>query len=137
MSVSSHPALASPATSPLVAPPKIPEGPTPYVYVLVRKDLSLAQQIVQAGHACLEAGFAFPRPARPTHLVVLEVADREALDAAARRLSLAGIDYQLFFEPDDALGHTALATRPLGRPAERHRLRRYPLWQAGRTAVGD
>jgi len=29
---------------------------TPYVYVLVRQDIPLADQIVQVGHICLEAG---------------------------------------------------------------------------------
>jgi hypothetical protein len=30
--------------------------PTPYMYVLVRQDLPLADQMVQVGHVCFEAG---------------------------------------------------------------------------------
>lgn len=36
---------------------------TPYVYVMVREDLPLPQQLVQSNHATLEAGLRFTAPA--------------------------------------------------------------------------
>lgn len=52
---------------------------TPYTYILVRKDISPEQQIVQAGHAALEAGFRFQKPDETSFLVVLQVPDQKAL----------------------------------------------------------
>lgn len=102
----------------------------PYVYVLVREDISLEQQLVQAAHAALEAGFRFQRPAQTASLIVLSVPDREALGAAAARLARHGIAHHLFFEPDFGMGHSALATRPVFLPKERHLMRMYPLFTA-------
>ena len=52
---------------------------TPYTYVIIRKDLSPEQQIVQACHASLEAGFRFPLPEETSYLIVLEVPNEKAL----------------------------------------------------------
>lgn len=102
---------------------------TPYVYVMVREDLPLEQQLVQSNHATLEAGFRFPAPRDTAHLIMLAVPDRPALEAAAARLDRHGVDHHLFFEPDFGIGHSALATRPLfGK--ERHLMRKYPLYRA-------
>ena len=56
---------------------------TPYTYVLIRKDISPEQQIVQAGHAALEAGFRFQKPEQTSFLIVLEVSDEEKLRNAS------------------------------------------------------
>lgn len=102
----------------------------PYVYVLVREDISLEQQMVQASHAALEAGFRFQQPAGDTSsLILLSIPNRESLENAARELQLVGIDHHMFFEPDFDMGHSALATRPLY-GAERKRMRKYPLYRA-------
>lgn len=103
---------------------------TPYVYVMVRQDLSPEQQLVQASHAALEAGFRFPAPGKNTaHLVMLAAAGEGALLSAARRLEDAGIAHHVFFEPDAGVGYSAWATKPL-KGAERKALRRYPLYRA-------
>jgi len=99
----------------------------PYVYVLVREDIPFEQQVVQASHAALEAGFRFERPEQTASLIALAVRDRPALHAAAERLARYGIDHHLFFEPDFGMGHSALATRPIHLPKERHLMRKYPL----------
>jgi len=52
---------------------------TPYTYVIVRKDITPEQQLVQACHAALEAGFRFPKPDQTSFLIALEVADEKAL----------------------------------------------------------
>lgn len=55
----------------------------PYTYILIRKDISAEQQIVQAAHAALEAGFRFSQPSEVSNLIVLEVANQEELLDAA------------------------------------------------------
>lgn len=100
----------------------------PFVYVLIRKDLSDEQKAVQIGHAALEAGFRFPKPELTASLIVLQVEDRAALMAAAERLDRYGIEYHLFFEPDFGMGHSALATRPVF-GSERHLFRKWNLYR--------
>ncbi len=48
-------------------------------YILVRKDLSHSQQVVQAAHAAQEVGFKSEPPSSPVHLVVLGVEDQAHL----------------------------------------------------------
>lgn len=118
----------SPETAPL-------EQDKPYVYVLVRTDISLEQQLVQASHAALEAGFRFAAPPQVASVIVLAVPSRDALLQASARLHQRGVDHELFFEPDFGMGHSALATRPLTAKKERHLMRKYPLYQASAARV--
>ena len=80
-----------------------------YCYCIVRSDLSAAQQIVQLGHACLEAGSRFDHPPN-TPLVVLKVKNERKLLDAAVDLSEAEIQYSCFYEPDYGIGYSAIAT---------------------------
>lgn len=105
-------------------------GIKPYTYVIVREDISLEQQIVQACHAALEAGFAFVAPAVTSSLIVLTVPDREALLQAQERLQRYGIAHEMFFEPDGGMGYSALATEPILEKKKRFVFKRYPLFQA-------
>lgn len=110
-------------------------NPVPYVYVMVREDLSREQQLVQVGHAALEAGNRFPAArGGPAHLILLVTPNQVTLEATARALLRQGIDHHLFFEPDFGMGHSALATRPLY-GAERKAMRKYPLYRADGRAV--
>jgi hypothetical protein len=101
-----------------------------YTYILVRTDLSVEQQAVQACHAALEAGFLFQRPQDHPHLVLLQVTDERRLLAEQARLEVEGIQHAMFFEPDNATGYSALATAPLSREAGRA-FRKLPLWKLG------
>ena len=100
-----------------------------YVYVLVRSDMPLADQMVQVGHACLEAGRRFCQPEAVSHLVVLSVRSQAQLRDAAREAEAMGIRCLVFNEPDDGLGHTAACTEPI---TGMHRpiFRRFRLWEA-------
>jgi hypothetical protein len=99
------------------------------LYVFVRTDLSLEQQVVQAAHAAAEAGRSFYRPEHGiASLIVLAVPNLAALYQARRRLESHGIEHDMFFEPDWNTGHSAIGTRPLV-DAERALLRNYPLWK--------
>ena len=108
----------------------------PYIYVLVRKDISIEQQLVQVGHAAREAALAFPaQPNDPiASVIVCEVPNREALLDASRRLTGYGVEHHVFFEPDFGMGESALATRAVELKKERYLFRKYPLYQAGTTS---
>jgi hypothetical protein len=116
-------------TSRLPTPASFELGEKFTVYVLVRKDIDLAQQIVQAVHAGAEAARAFYRA---THgiasTVVLQVKDQRALLAAQQKLCALGLPHEMFNEPDFGMGASALATRPLTRGERRH-MRGWQLWR--------
>ncbi len=50
----------------------------PYLYCFIRTDISTADQIVQVGHACIEAGKRFQYPEN-THLILFEVKSQQKL----------------------------------------------------------
>jgi len=94
--------------------------------VLVRADLPAADQIVQVGHACLEAGRRF-QPEEGCHLVVLSASNEIDLQLAVQQAEAIGIRCASFFEPDDDMGFTAFCTEPVSGHHRRF-FRRYALW---------
>ena len=92
-----------------------------YIYVMVRKDLPIWDQMVQVGHACFDGGKHFSRKWKPeTHLILLQVENEKELNEWQERLSEKEVKFTTFYEPDPALeidenpmGHTALCTEPL------------------------
>lgn len=99
----------------------------PYTYVLVRKDIAPVQVVVQACHAAWEAGLAFEDPVDTASIVLLEVPDQAALEAASKRLDRYKVEHRMFYEPDfGPMGYSALATRALTRKKERFLLANYP-----------
>ena len=101
--------------------------------MFIRKDLPLAQQIVQAAHATLEAGLsATTKPTTPSHLIMLTARDEPHLLQIHDQISMKGISTALFYEPDDHLGYppgyTAFATHPLNE-TDRHHFKKYKLWK--------
>lgn len=100
-----------------------------YVYVFVRTDLPLQQQMVQASHAALESGIVFgAKSNEPSSLIMLAVKDKEALLNAEEHCLHQGIETEMFFEPDWEYGFTAFATEPLTQE-KRHHLKGFPLWK--------
>ncbi len=108
------------------------EGPF-YVYVIVRKDLTAEQQAVQVAHAALEAGFHSSKPQEPPNLVLLEVENEESLLRAACKLERAQVKHHVFFEPDNEVGHSALAAGPLRGKVNRAHFKAYRLYRAADT----
>jgi len=105
------------------------------LYVLVRTDLSVEQQAVQAAHAAAEAGRQYYRAEHGiARLVMLGVPGPFALQQAQRRLTLAGLEFVTFYEPDNDVGESAVAVRPLA-DHERGPLRRWELWRAPPAAA--
>ena len=82
-----------------------------YFYNVVRLDLSLPQQAVQAAHAACMAGEAYGRSV--TSMVLLGIPDKASLEGLSKELESKGINFQMFFEPDWDTGHSALCTEPL------------------------
>ena len=99
------------------------------IYVFVRTDLSLEQQIVQAAHAAVEASRRFYAPEHGVaSLIVLAVSNLAALYKARNRLEDLELEHTVFFEPDWEMGHSALATRPV-LDVERKIFKGWQLWK--------
>jgi len=96
----------------------------PYMYLFIRSDLSIPQQIVQTAHAVDEIGMRY-KSKGTNYMVLCDAANADHLNTIAECLDKNEIDYEMFFEPD--IGeYTAIATRPLI-GAERRPLRKFRL----------
>ncbi len=84
----------------------------PYVYIAVRSDMTSAQKLVQSSHAAQQSGAKFGCPDN-CHMVVFEVKDQDELGKFCETAHGTGINYELFYEPDYNLGHTAVCTEPI------------------------
>lgn len=98
------------------------------LFIAVRADLPPATAAVQACHAVARA-VAGRELDDDTHFVLVEVPGKEELLGLAERLSTDGQQFELFSEPDDNLGPTALAT-PAGCRKAGKRFAKWPLWKA-------
>lgn len=84
-----------------------------WVYVFIRTDLPIEQQIVQAAHSALEAGRDLGKPKSTSHLILIGVKSEHSLNKVATELTLLNIRYHKFYEPDYDRGYTSLTTEPL------------------------
>ncbi len=87
------------------------------LYLVVRADLSPAQQAVQAAHAAREFASEYPEIERAwftgsNHLALLSVASEGELRALAKLAGDRGLRGSLFHEPDRNNEATALALEP-------------------------
>ncbi|MBY0548698.1 MAG: peptidyl-tRNA hydrolase [Candidatus Obscuribacterales bacterium] len=99
-----------------------------YFYVVVRTDIAMADQMCQVAHAAADAGRMFCIPA-DCNLVLLQVKDLAQLEKLAEQLREAELPHTVQDEPDDEMGHTALATAVVS--LEQRRLfRKFRLWTA-------
>ena len=107
-----------------------------HFYVLVRTDLPLPQQLVQAVHASHEAGKLHaqgnPYDDRIFSVVVCQVPSEYHLMKAYDRIKNRGIEVSLFREPDIDNQATALATEPV---SDRKFFSKFKLWRQRREAV--
>lgn len=58
-------------------------------------------------------GFATKAPAEQTFLIALSVKNAKALMKVADLLQVQGIEFKIFYEPDNNYGYTALCTVPV------------------------
>lgn len=97
------------------------------MYVLVRNDLPLADQLVQVGYACLEAGSRFQPAPCSSNLIALRVDGEVPLLASVEKIEAAGIRCIIFHEPDHGMGYTAACSEPVS-GSQRRVFRTFPLW---------
>jgi hypothetical protein len=85
-----------------------------YIYSIIRKDIPLADQIVQTAHSAFHAGnFTENLGDEIPSLILLEINSQEELIALSKKLFDNRILNHTFFEPDDDMGYTSLTTEPL------------------------
>lgn len=96
--------------------------------IVVRTDIPLAQQMVQACHASALAGTTFSGWQEDTRMALLAAKDETALIAAGLRLHQLGISFCEFSEPDHGIGFSALASAPIAWKKARKALPSLPLW---------
>lgn len=95
--------------------------------MFIRTDIPIADQMVQVGHVCYEAGLKFN--ANPhTYLVLCSVHNEKELLAVEESLGCHNIESHKFYEPDDDMGYTALCSEPIN-GAKRKLFRKYRLWK--------
>jgi hypothetical protein len=123
----------------VLTPPGAKDEPF-YIYVWVRRDIPLVQQIIQVGHACYDAGYSkgWDNYAdvmngamlgyRSPHMCLLQVPDQEALITVSNHLKFIGITYDMFCESDNNMGFSAICTEPI-KGEVRNAFRLYELWQ--------
>ena len=80
-----------------------------YIYVFVRTDIPLQQQLVQACHASSMGGEAFGNG--DSSMVLLGVKNVGQLLEISHMLDFNQIRHVTFFEPDWEMGYSALATK--------------------------
>lgn len=98
---------------------------TAYTYLFIRRDLTTPQMIVQASHAAAHAGTKF---GDHSHMICFGIHTESDMLKAAVFLESKGIQFEMFFEPDNDTGHTAICTEPL-RGEQRKPMRRFSLLQ--------
>ena len=103
-----------------------------YVYIMVRKDLTPSQQIVQACHAAYESGLNLGEIVNddPIFLIVLQCKDEIELKAIRTYLikQTEKISVISFNEPDLNNELTAIATGRLYDDKERNIMSKFELW---------
>lgn len=99
--------------------------------MFVRTDMPIEQILVQACHAAQESGLAFPNPTpEPNSLIVLQVKNKEQLEAAHADMQSKGIRLVRFDEPSWDYGFTAFASEPVYQH-QRKNFKRYQLFKGG------
>ena len=100
------------------------------MYVFIRVDLPIQQQLVQSNHAALEAGIAFgnKEQTEPSSLILIAVKNKYQLEKAMKDLESKDIKFVSFEEPDWEYGLTAFAIEALTQD-KRVLLKRYQLWK--------
>lgn len=87
----------------------------PYVYVVVRQDLSVPQQAVQSSHAVLEMHRQFNGVLRehPSIIIVGVKNEQKLKEVIGRLVSHNKFRFTTFQEPDIGNQFTALASEPI------------------------
>lgn len=99
-----------------------------YSYIFLRTDIPLAQQLVQASHAALEAGLKDKHTySQTSSIIIFQIPDEETLKKELQYIQSLGIECASFYEPYEDMGITAFATLPITED-KRHYFKKYTLW---------
>jgi peptidyl-tRNA hydrolase len=87
------------------------------LYVIIRKDLSIAQQMMQGAHAAIEFQHEHPEIAKlwnehSKYLVFLSVENESELEKYIQKFEYKMLKYSVFREPDIGDEITAVAVEP-------------------------
>lgn len=80
-----------------------------YMYVFVRTDLSVPQQIIQSSHASACIGEKYHSD---TNIVLFGTENEESLKKMMKYMERHDIDYHPFYEPDIS-SFTSIASEPI------------------------
>jgi hypothetical protein len=97
-----------------------------YIYVFVRQDLALADQLVHVAHAAFHLGLYRQIEGIPS-LVVIGVPHQKSMSKVLRKLSENALPHYDWEDPDFKMGITAIAVGPLN-PEQKSILKEYRLW---------
>lgn len=96
--------------------------------MFLRTDIPLAQQLVQASHAALEAGLKDNHTYQQTSsIIIFQIPDEQTLKNELKYIESLGIECASFYEPYEDMGITAFATLPVTED-KRHFFKKYTLW---------
>lgn len=103
-----------------------------YSYLFIRKDLSMAQKIIQATHAGMQMAFQHNDKAKcfaeNTPNIVLVLCDNEqALNEVQCQLEIDKVQHMAFYEPDLDMALTAISSAPLQAQEKNKFLRKQKL----------
>ena len=88
----------------------------------------MAQQLVQASHAALEAGLKDNHTYQQTSsIIIFQIPDEQTLKNELNYIQSLGIECASFYEPYEDMGITAFATLPVTED-KRHLFKKYTLW---------
>lgn len=106
------------------------DKPKTWVYVFIRTDLPLQQQLVQSNHSALESGIYFGDKDQnePSSLIVIAVKNKQKLEKAMKFVEEQNIRLVPFYEPSWDYGLTSFSTEPLTQD-QRVLLKRFQLWK--------
>ncbi len=97
--------------------------------MIVRTDLPVEHQLVQACHAAYEAGLRLAQPTKETdYSVICAVSSEQELRAVHARLEAQGIPTVLFTESDMDDQATAIGSAPVSGD-QRRAFQDLPLWK--------
>lgn len=108
-----------------------PHAPAEYVFIFVRYDLPLPQQLVQTNHATMKMASLYGIEGTP-NIALIGVSDIVELRNVSRLLSDLEVPHHDWYEPDFDLGFTAIATAPIS-GAQRTALSHYDTWKRSRA----
>ncbi len=97
------------------------------MYIFVRQDISIPQQLVQASHAAHQCGLAHSDTGISNSVIIFGIEDKSQLEDLFEKYRNI-LDCYPFYEPYKNTGLTAFATLPI--PEEkRHIFRSFSLWK--------